>query len=128
MSLNIIKKPAGCSGDCGQCPSKEGDGGHSHDMPTQQIEGGMEGWKLATSAGIVFVFPFLVGLAGAFIAKPWGMNWQLGGFLAGVFVGVVIAKIISIVFFNDKNEEIKSDDAADASECPYVETQENNKK
>lgn len=90
-----------CNGDCGQCEFRKEGETHSHDMPTEQCTGGLEGWKLSGSAALVFLFPMLTALLGIVIAGG-SANRQLVGGIAGAAAGLLIAVLVVKVLFRKK--------------------------
>ncbi len=94
----------GCDGDCGQCEFRKEGETHSHDMPTEQCRGGLEGWKLAGSAALVFLFPILTALAGVLLYGH-DADSQLGGGIAGAAAGLLVAMFIIKVLFRKRNRK-----------------------
>ncbi len=59
-------------------------------MPTEQVPGGLVGWRLAAAAAVAFLLP--VGLAAvSAISAGGGANRRLVGAVAGLVLGVIIA-------------------------------------
>ncbi|UCD29136.1 MAG: hypothetical protein JSV03_01230 [Planctomycetota bacterium] len=61
-----------------------------------------QGRKLAAAAGVVFLLPMLIAIAGAYLAgELWAQEsfaslgwWQTGGAFAGFILGVIAAKLL----------------------------------
>jgi|GEM_PF-2559249 len=89
-----------CPLECPGCDSspEPGAGGHSHALPNEQRPGGLVGWRLAAAAGITFLLPVVLGMAGAAWAGG-GHDSRFAGAVAGVVAGVILAIAITRIFF-----------------------------
>lgn len=87
---------------CEHCHGGQGCPVAEHvDPETGEIPGTAHGLALIALVLLVFVFPLATAVAGAYAATCWSEAvsqtgrdlWQLGGALAGFFVGVGLARI-----------------------------------
>lgn len=111
--------PQGCVGDCTNCPHLQGDsgghGGHSHDMPTAQFKGGLEGWKLAFAAFGCFLVPLILAGLGAYIGGEDQAYASLGA-LVGLVTGIAIAGVTAKIALR-KPKENREDKLNQDGEC-----------
>lgn len=101
LFIMSITNSKSCTGNCGQCKVRNESGTHDHNMPTEQVPGGLEGWKLSGSAALVFLFPLLLAILGAMYFRG-NVHKQFGGAVAGGIFGVLIAVLIVKLVFRKK--------------------------
>ena len=71
------------------------------ECPEGNLERMPRGAKLVVTAGVVFLLPLLVGILGAYLVGQFAtteggrVGWQLGGLVAGLLVGVAIARVLT---------------------------------
>lgn len=104
MDTPNTEKSAGASG-CEGCSGCD----HSHETP-RSVSGGLCGWPLATAAFFVFVLPLVLAILGA-VWVGRNPNTQLLGALAGFVVGVLLAVVVArILRRQNKNNTDSTDD------------------
>lgn len=92
-----------CPSECPSCRSGNGHE-HGHELPDQQIKGGLVGSKFALAAITSFLLPVGVAIAGSALAGP-GQGSRFAGAVAGLVLGVIVAIVITHVFLKDSKRQ-----------------------
>ena len=89
MSTIFNTPPPNCSTkDCSRCPLGE------LEQAARDREGRIEGWPLALAAGLVFILPLALAMAGAMLAGGEGVG-QAAGAAAGFAFGILLARLFA---------------------------------